>query len=174
MQFTFSAQESVLKEALDEIARKIAEAEQAAVKEAADLAVEKGQANIASAGFSGRWQRAFTSRFYPNKGINPAALIFHAIPLASVFETGITIQGRPLLWLPLHPGLPSPSAYGRRLVSVNIAGKPPLLFDADNRQRGPLYFGTSAVTIEKKFNLLAIIANAAERMREFYERNLRV
>ena len=46
----------------------------------------------------------------------------------------MTIAGRPLLWLPIEANLPagvhSPKQYGRKLVSVNIAGKPPLLFDA--------------------------------------------
>jgi hypothetical protein len=110
-------------------------------------------------------------------GGDPAALIFHRIPFAGVFERGITISGRPLLWLPIEqnlpPGIHSPSQYGKKLVSVNIAGKPPLLFDAFNRLRGPLFFGTRSVDIRKRFDLYNIFARAAEKMREFYERRIK-
>lgn len=177
MQFAFSAQESVLQQALDEIEREIAEAEQAAVHQAADLAVKEGRQNIAAAGFSNRWQTALTSRFYPNKGGDPAALIFHRIPFAGVFERGITISGKPLLWLPIEQNLPvgihSPKQYGRKLVSVNIAGKPPLLFDAQNRLLGPLFVGMRSVTIAKRFDLYRIFAAAADRMRDFYEQQIK-
>ena len=66
------------------------------------------------------------------------------MPFASVFERGVTIGGHPLLWLPIEQNLPakvkSPKQYGKRLISVNVAGKPPLLFDAANRLLGPLDF----------------------------------
>lgn len=178
MNLAFSAQESAIKQALEEIERAIVAAKEAAVRQAADEAVKEGRANISAAGFSSRWQKALVSNFYPNKDTgDPAALIHHRIPFAGVFERGITISGRPLLWLPIEQNLPrgirSPSEYGRRLVSVNIAGKPPLLFDPDNRLRGPLFFGTPRVTIRKRFDLYRIFARAAEHMREFYEQRIK-
>jgi len=173
VKFAFSAQETILGELLEEIEQ----AQSGAVRDAAALAVKEGRANIASAGFSSRWQKALTSRFYPNEGVDPAALIFHRIPFAGVFERGITISGRPLLWLPIEqnlpPGIHSPSQYGQKLVSVNIAGKPPLLFDAFNRLRGPLFFGTRSVDIRKRFDLYAIFQRAADRLREFYEQRIK-
>jgi len=175
--FAFSAGETAIAQFLDEIEREINEAKAGAVQDAADLAVTEGRANIGSAGFSSRWQTALTSRFYPNEGKDPAALIFHRIPFAGVFERGITISGRPLLWLPIEqnlpPGIHSPKQYGQKLVSVNIAGKPPLLFDAFNRLRGPLFFGTRSVDIRKRFDLFAIFERAADRMREFYEQRIK-
>lgn len=177
MKFAFSAQESAIEQMVEAIERQINEAQSGAVRDAATLAVKEGRANIASAGFSSRWQKALTSNFYPNEGVNPAALIFHRIPFAGVFERGITISGRPLLWLPIErnlpPGIHSPSQYGKKLVSVNIAGKPPLLFDAFNRLRGPLFFGTRSVDIRKRFDLYAIFERATERMREFYEQRIK-
>ena len=177
MRFVFSAQEGAIEQLVEEIEREINEAKSGAVQEAASLAVKEGRANIASAGFSSRWQKALTSNFYPNEGEDPAALIFHRIPFAGVFERGITISGRPLLWLPIEqnlpPGIRSPGQYGKKLVSVNIAGKPPLLFDAYNRLLGPLFFGTRSVDIRKRFDLYAIFERAAARMREFYEQRIK-
>ena len=144
------------------------------MQDAAGLAVEQGQANIASAGFSERWRRALKSKYYPNPGGDPAALMFHSFPFAGVFERGAHISGRPLLWLPTGAvAAHSPRQYAGRLVSVNVAGKPPLLFDADRRELGPLFFGISEVTIPKKFNLEAIFARAAERMLEFYQKRIK-
>ena len=177
MKLVFSAQESAIEQFVEEIERQVNEAKAGAVQDAADIAVKEGRQNISSAGFSSRWQTALTSNFYPNEGKDPAALIFHRIPFAGVFERGITISGRPLLWLPIEQNLPrgihSPSQYGKKLVSVNIAGKPPLLFDAFNRLRGPLFFGTRSVDIRKRFDLYNIFARAAEKMREFYEQRIK-
>ena len=82
-----------------------------------------------------------------------------------MFERGATISGRPLLWLPLErnlpPGIHSPRQYGGKLVSVNVAGKPPLLFDAGKRELGPLFVGVSQVNIRKRFDLYRIFAQAA-------------
>jgi hypothetical protein len=178
MQLVFSQQESALLQAVEEIAREIREAEEGAVQDAARLAVKEGQANVAAAGFSLRRQKGKVKYlFYPNVGSDPAAVIYFPMPFGYVFEKGVTIRGRPLLWLPIEQNLPagihSPSQYGKKLVSVNVAGKPPLLFDAANRLLGPLFFGTKTVTVRKRLNLVAIFKRAEERMREFYEQRIR-
>src|SRR4249920_425273 len=100
MKLVFSEREKAFDRLLEDIERKIEEAEAGAVLDAAELAVKEGRANIASAGFPGPWQAALATRFYPNKGGDPAALIFHTMSLARVFERGARIRGRPLLWLP--------------------------------------------------------------------------
>lgn len=171
MKLVFSADAGAIERLVDEIEHEVENAMQGAVKGAADEAVEEGRANIAGAGFSGRWQRAFTSKFYPNKGGDPAALIYHRIGLATVFERGITISGKPLLWLPIGHHQPLRQFRGR-LVSVNIAGKPPMLFDKFDRARGPLFFGTPSAHIRKRFDLMRIIAAVAERMTEFYQKRI--
>jgi hypothetical protein len=177
MKLVFSAQEAVFDRLMKEIAKNIDEAKAGAVQDVAKLAVKEGRANIASAGFPARWQAALRSRFYPNKGGDPAALIFNTIPFAGVFERGATIAGRPLLWLPLERNLPagirSPRQYGGKLVSVNVSGKPPLLFDAGNRKLGPLFVGVSQVNIRKRLDLYAIFERAAGRMTEFYEQRIK-
>lgn len=175
MKFIFSEDESALAQAIDEIERKIVAAREGAVQDAARLAVKEGQANVAAAGFSLRRQKV-KFLFYPNVGSDPAAVVYFPMPFAHVFERGATIKGRPLLWLPIEQNLPrgikSPSQYGKKLVSVNVAGKRPLLFDAQNRLLGPLFFGTRSVTIRKRLNLVAIFRRAAESMNEFYEKRI--
>ena len=177
MKLVFSAQEGILDEWIKQAEDKIDAAAAGAVEDVAKLAVKEGRENIAAAGFPLRWQQALTYNFYPNEGGNPAALIFHQIPYAGVFETGMTIQGKPLLWLPIEANLPagvqSPKKYGRKLVSVNIAGKPPLLFDAVNRLLGPLFVGVRSVDIRKRFDLYRIYAAAAARLGEFYEKRIK-
>jgi hypothetical protein len=177
MKLVFSERESAIEALIAQIQSQIAEAEAGAVQDAAKLAVTQGRANIAAAGFPGQWQKALTSKFFPNKGGDPAALIFDTSPFAGVFERGARIGGRPLLWLPLERNLPTgihtPRAYRGRLVSVNVAGKPPLLFDAARRDLGPLFVGVSQVNIRKHFDLYRIFAQAAARMDEFYQKRIK-
>jgi hypothetical protein len=160
---------------LKEFQFKINDARYGAVKDAARLAVEQGRQNIEQAGFSERWQSGLNFRLVGKR--NPTALIFHKIGFAIAFERGMTIRGDPLLWLPIEQNLPagirSPREYGHKLVSVNIAGRPPMLFDADNRLLGPLFFGTPKVRIRKQWDLYRIFAQAADRLPEFLEERLK-
>lgn len=164
-----------LQEAAEETARKINEAKAAAVKDVARFAVKEGRANIAAAGFSTRWQGGLRWKFI--SGTDPEVLIWHKIGLATVFERGMTIGGQPLLWIPTgklgrKPFGFGPRKYKRKLVSVNVAGKPPLLFDPARRELGPLFVGVRQVDIRKRFDLLRIFAMAAGKMREFYEQQI--
>ena len=176
MKLVFSADEALLEKFLEKMEKKINAARAAAVKDAADEIVREGRANIAGAGFSNRWQQGLQSRFFPNKGGDPAALIFHRIGFASVFEHGATISGKPLLWLPILANLPSgvksPRRYGGKLVSVNVAGKAPMLFDPADRKRGPLFVGVSTVTLRKRWNLTAIYQRVIDKLKALYERRI--
>jgi hypothetical protein len=178
MNLVFAAQDAAWKDWIEEVERQIEAAEAGAVQDVAKIAVKEGRANIAGAGFSTRWSAALKSKFYANKNTgNPEALIFHSISFAEVFERGATIRGKPLLWLPLERNLPagirSPRQYGGKLVSVNVAGKPPLLFDAAKREMGPLFVGVRQVNIRKRFDLYSIFAQAADRMGEFYDNRIK-
>ena len=177
MKLVFTVQEAGFNQRSEEIKGEILKAAARAVDDAAKLAVDQGRANIASAGFPPRWQNALA--YGTDTGGNPSspsATIFDRIGFASVFETGKTIGGKPLLWLPIESnlgtGVKSPKKYGKKLVSVNVAGKPPLLFDASDRKRGPLFVGVSQVNIRKRFDLRRIITEAAGQMGEFYQKRL--
>lgn len=139
------------------------------------MAKKEGQANVSASGLKTR--KRVQSRFYRNPGADPAALVFFAMPFAPVFEQGVKISGNPLLWLPIEANLPagvhSPKAYGRKLVSVNIAGKPPLLFDAADRSLGPLFMGLRAVTIRKRLDLVRIFSEAGARVLEFFDQRMK-
>jgi Family of unknown function (DUF6441) len=126
--------------AITEGERPIAKAATAAVRDATEMAKSAGRASIAGAGFSRKWQNALRVKIYPpnRDSMRAAALIYHKVPYAEVFEEGVVIQGKPLLWLPL-PSAPF-GAGGRRipaskfqqkvgspLYTIRRAGKPPML-----------------------------------------------
>ncbi|TIN84360.1 DUF6441 family protein [Mesorhizobium sp.] len=139
----------------------IAFAGTAAITEAGNVAKTAGRRNIAAAGFSVRWQNALRLNIYPKgrTSIDAAALIFHKIPYAGVFEDNTLISGKPTLWLPL-PTAPkragrqkmTPALYVRTigpLVSIERPGKPPLLAGkiAINRRSKPGEDGRHKVTL---------------------------
>ena len=121
------------------VRRPIAIAATGAIKDAAAQIKREGRANIASAGFSARWQNALRVNVYPEHrlSLEPAAFAFHKIPYAGVFERGAQISGNPLLWIPLS-GMPlriggqhlTPKSFNEQigpLHSVNVPGRAPLL-----------------------------------------------
>ncbi|RWC25916.1 MAG: hypothetical protein EOS27_27070 [Mesorhizobium sp.] len=118
----------------------IAKAATMAMNQVADNIKTQGRANIVGAGFSKRWANAFRVNVYPKgkNSANAAALVYHKIPYADLFETGGMVEGSPFLWLPL-PDAPkgrggrriSASEYrkeiGHPLYAIKRPGKPPLL-----------------------------------------------
>jgi hypothetical protein len=161
--------------------RPVATAAVAALEETADLAVKEGRQNIASAGkFTGKWQSGLKYRMTDaHAGGEPSlqakATVFHSFGLASVFEFGTTIKGKPLLWIPTTPGAPSAGRSGKKLVSATSVRGTPMLFDANNRDRDrkPLYVGVPSVKMPKKFNVIAIIKQRAARLGEAFLRHFK-
>src|SRR5262245_59018796 len=140
---------SVDKNTADMISRIKSVATSAAVKALRQTAVDivdEGRANIASSGrFGSNWQRDLQFRMMDTEeggapSLNAKAIIFHKSRLAGVFESGVTIAGKPLLWIPTTPGAPSPRRSGRKLISATVR-RMPMLFDATDRDRHrrPLY-----------------------------------
>lgn len=139
LRLTLSAVGGAFFRALTEGERPIAKAATAAVREAAELAKSGGRTSIATAGFSRKWQNALRANVYPpnRDSMRAAALIYHKVPYAEVFERGAVIHGKPYLWLPLPN---APFAGGRRipaskfrdlvgspLYTIRRPGKPPML-----------------------------------------------
>jgi hypothetical protein len=155
--------------------RPVATAAVEALQDVAGQAVQEGRANIAGAGhFTGKWQSGLQFRLQDaDAGGEPSlqakALIFHSYGLASVFEFGATIEGKPLLWIPTTPGAKSAGRSGKKLVSATVRGTP-MLFDANDkdRKRKPLYIGVKSVHIPKKFNIVNIIKQNAQRLAEAF------
>jgi hypothetical protein len=140
LRLLYSASKGEFEKAMRELYKPIAEAASAAITEASADIKTQGRASIGRAGFSKRWQNAFRVNVYPGRGkvsADAAALAFHKIPYAEVFESGATIRGKPRLWLPLTaPGKKvqkargSPERFRKEigpLTYVDRRGKPPLL-----------------------------------------------
>lgn len=147
----FSALRGEWEQAVQAKAKALARATTSAMHAAADQSKREGRSSIARAGFGTRWQNALRVRVYPERGnaLGPAFLVFHKIGYASIFESGGTIRGRPLLWLAL-PTAPkkigtrrlTPQLYRREigpLFLVKRPGRKPLLvakLKAGRRARG--------------------------------------
>lgn len=126
---------------VDDLNKRLATAATDTMKETAEIIKREGRSNIAGAGFSKKWQNALRVNVYPDRGrtvsTHAAALAYHKIPYAGIFESGGVIAGSPLLWLPL-PNVPtsiagkhmSPANYVRLigpLHSIYRPGRVPLL-----------------------------------------------
>lgn len=107
-----------------------------------DIAAEikaRGRADINAGGLGGKWANALRVLRFPKRGIalTAAVFAFHKIGYADVFEKGLTIGGKPLLWIPLATTARkfggkrlTPSLVAARfgdLISINRPGHPPLL-----------------------------------------------
>ncbi len=116
LKLVFSALTGQFEAAFKAINDPIAKAATGAITDAANQIKTQGRANIASAGFSSKWTNALRVNVYPKTGTSAGAalLAYHKIFYSGVFESGATITGKPLLWIPLT-GTPARVA-GRRLT----------------------------------------------------------
>jgi hypothetical protein len=143
----------------------------AALRETARNSVIKGRQNIATAGhFGNNWQRDLQFRM-TGQGVQTVATVFHKSALAGIFESGATIAGKPLLWIPIMPGAPPIKRSGKRLTFAIVRGTH-LAFDADDRDRHrrPLYFGVSSVHIAKKWRITEIVREQVARFAEVFDK----
>jgi hypothetical protein len=117
MKIVYQVLKGEFEAALRDKYKPLAEAGSAAMIETAETIKTEGRRDIASAGFGKRWQNALRVDVYPKRGVslNAAALIYHKIPYADVFETGATIRGKPRLWLPLST---TPKKIGRNRMTA--------------------------------------------------------
>ena len=85
------------------------------VKIATESAEHLEQVDIVRAGLGADYARDHKSRFYLNKGLDAAGVVYHTRNYSYVFETGAQIQGRPKLWLPLRT---TPQRIGGKRVTA--------------------------------------------------------
>jgi hypothetical protein len=118
---------------------------------------EQARAQVSSAGkFGGRW----TDGLHVTLD-NMRISMSHDIAYADIFETGGTISGSPLLWLPIGDG----PADGEKLVSAKGASKPLMLSISD---KSPKLFGTASVTIPKKWDLNGVVQNVMSNFADYF------
>jgi hypothetical protein len=166
-----------LSRAFLEKTRPIATAAVAALKDVSEDAVDEGRADIGAAGPGFRraqWQSGYKYRIKDatKNGVpSMEAISFfsHRYGLASVFQEGATIEGKPLMWIPTRKGTPPPGKSGKKLTFATVRGVP-LAFDAadKDRHRKPLYIGVPRVVIPKKFHLNEIVEQNAEKIGEAF------
>lgn len=156
--------------------QRIQRATGAAAIQLAETIVEKGRADIQSAGkFGPRWTTGLTYNI-TGKGNVRTINIREAVPYWRVFQYGAVIQGRPLLWIPLSfateaQGVRARDFPGRLFRVDRKSGGAPLLLSADDGQ--PKYHGQEQVRIPKKFHLVEIAVAEAKTFGELYRLEMR-
>jgi hypothetical protein len=158
---------------LDETVAKLKQRIQAAAtsstQQLADNVLREGRADIAAAGrFTGKWISGFTYDITGEGGKSRSIVFRHSNPLWRVFQSGATIKGKPLLWIPVDPGGPPARDFPGRLFQVKRSRKrdTPLLMSADDKQ--VKYIGVKKVIIRRKFHLLRIIRDEAKKQRDLF------
>jgi hypothetical protein len=152
--------------------RPVATAAVAALRETAANAVQKGRRDIAAAGpnFKGRWLSKLQyltsgTREGGEPSMDAKATVFHKYGIAGVFETGATISGKPLLWIPTKRRGPTASRSKMRLTSATVRGQPMLFAAGDpDPHRKPLYIGVPSVNIPKKFHITEIVKEEVKQI----------
>ncbi len=125
--------------ATNEYERIMAKAATLGMRQIGKLAEKKGREAIEASGFSSRFAKTLRAINKPPSGyvLNPAVYVHSTLNYADVFETGKTIIGNPLLWLPF-PNVPpgknrehmTPREYIRNigpLVTMRRRGGLPML-----------------------------------------------
>lgn len=133
----------------------------------ASMIQDAARADIASAGnFGAAWQTGLHVEV-EQSGLNKMRIaMYHDDPRAGIFETGGTIQGHPLLWLPFS-GNPRIADNSEDLFSATSkSGKPLLLSKAT---KTPKYFGVPQVSIPQKFHLRETQSRVLENFREVFD-----
>lgn len=172
------AKEIFTKDVRDQLARAVTQM----MNRAGDQLKDEARASIAAGGFGKQWQNAFRVNVYPLGKDSMSAAIYgwHNIHFSEIFETGGTVRGKPLLWLPL-PTVPKrgkrpppPSRIGVKLQSVNVPGKPPMLVGKlKGKERAPLYVGVPSVSISKKFDIRGVAERVSNSLPSIFDQVLR-
>lgn len=145
----------------------------AAMNMAASMILEAGRADIAAAGnFGESWTQGLKMEI-EGSAPNMRMYLTHDKPGAAIFETGGTIRGGPLLWVPLSgtdaAGVRASAFGGGGLFSAKyprLSGRPLLFSVADKK---PRYFGIESVTIPKKFHLTENITSVMSNFRSIFD-----
>lgn len=147
----------------------------AAANMAASMMQDRGRADIAASGnFGDVWLSGLKATVEGAGQKNMRISMTHSDPRAKIFETGGTIKGKPLLWIPLSGtdavGVKA-GDYGG-LYSVNNPGQSrPLLFSIKDKQ--PKYFGIEKVTIPKKWHLAEVQKSVMANFRQIFDQEFR-
>lgn len=106
MQIKVESRNQDWKDAAKQIEGTIFGAARGAFQDLAAQVQSKARAEIAGAGFKGKWVTGFKTYIFPRvPGPNDVTELtmrgFHSYNIANVFERGANAAGKPLLWIPL-------------------------------------------------------------------------
>jgi hypothetical protein len=151
-------------------------ARRGAAQDVVDYVVPRVRADIRRAGkFGGRWTEGFQGRVTEGGGFVKISFT-QKVPYWKIFQTGGTIRGNPLLWIPLSFARDAQgkraSEYPGRLFRVDRPGKAPLLMTPGQPAEAK-YFGKESVKIPKKFRTIEIIREGSKKMREFFQKRMK-
>lgn len=140
--------------------------------------MKRAAADISGAGkFGSRWTNGFTANVSRGGG-NVRVDISHQVPYFNVFTKTTTIQGKPMLWIPLgHDAAKDAQGirardYPGRLFRVNRKdGKSPLLLTWA-KPAVPKYHGQTSVTIPKKFHTFEIARDVMKEAGPLFKRRM--
>lgn len=160
--------------------KKVNDAVRGASRDLVDYVVPKARADIAGAGnFGANWTNAFDGKVTEGGGnVRVTFTMTGKEPVTHwrVFQNGMTIRGKPLLWIPL--------SFASDAHGVNARDYPGKLFRVDRKKGGaplllggspatPKYFGKASVRIPKKFHLNEIIREGTKKLKEFYSARMK-
>jgi hypothetical protein len=171
LEFSIKLNTKEFQAGLDEFGSDLQSAFNTAKNMAASMILDQSRTDIASAGrFGSSYLKGLTVKVEGNSIKTQLTS-----PGASVFQTGGTIHGKPLLWLPIS-GTDAVGTrahdYPHKLFSVNRkAGGPPLLFSVADH--APKYFGVPSVHIPKKFHLSEIQLRVMQNFATYFNTALR-
>jgi len=172
MKFTVRTDEVEWSKLIDARVQPFLKAATDALRETASSAVREGRSNIAGSGhFGPNWQQGLQFKMQNENSSEVLANIFHRSGLAPIFESGITIAGHRLLWIPTRPHMPAPRRSGLNLAYAVVRGVP-LLFNRADRDphRRPLYIGVPSVTIRKKWRIAEIVREQVDQFATVFRR----
>lgn len=141
--------------------------------EASGEVLRRGRADIASAGRFGRRWHVGLHADVRQEQVGTSISVFHDVQYFSVFETGKTIRGKPLLWIPLSFARDAQGVLARNypggLFRVDRTGKASLLLSRSTKE--PKYFAKESVVIPKKFHIREIARDVANKLRAIYSKH---
>lgn len=158
------------------LAQKTKQALGQAGKAASELILQRGRADISSAGkFGSRWTTGLTAPVTVEED-KIVISVRQQVSYWRVFEYGHITKGRPLLWIPLSFASDAQgkraSEYGALFRVDRKGGKAPLLLSVKDKQ--PKYFGKSQVRIPKKFHIVQITHDVAGEFDALYRSAIRL
>jgi len=175
----------------------IIDASRAGLVQTANKLKKNAREAIGMGGFGIRWQNTLRVDVHPRRKkatASGAIWMYHKIPYAGVFETGATIRGRPLMWVPTSQarkrwgrgvggGALTPANFARGVAPLRSTRgtKTPML--VANIEVGRklkrvksmvIFVGVPVVKIPQKFSLARAVTIATQELAVNYFANLKV